>query len=676
MNSSSYFLQKIEHEWETEIQPIIEDIYDCITKVIEKKGDPSIFRKCEPVSLYSKIYKLTINHQFDFSHLDFLYNKEVRCLVDFCKKFKIWDLPGMNRQIQGFRILLKWFNCFFHHLNRFRHRSYYNINTIEDDMVISIRDHYIKPQKKIIFHLIRSRWAEVRDLDYPTDTTLIESMNIISIFYPKYYSDLLFLYFQNLREYSEQKSDEWIEYDILLYMKNTCLYFDNETNMFLYCFTQYRDLPHVHSILKRVFIYPNYKLFLEDSQYGWKHLLHSNNFSDIQTAYRFFSLNEDNTFWLKLYKEFLEEKILTFPAENMACSLAKLLKEQSNMMHDIFMNEKLKITFSTTLEKTIQDKIREQGNHVVLQLVKTIQNFIHKKSSMPVIKELLALVGFLTENDSFYKHYQSHLKTRILSGRFHMPNEKATLDILKAKMGASFVLNLQLMLDEAQKNCLSHGKYSMYKLSSVVWNFQQEKKLKYRLPDAVRGNLQFLYDKWVEQTDPSIRLELLWFRGIVIMTRDNTDFYMDPVQAIVLMALEQPATRDELVGKLEIDDEHNLDGVLESLDKSMLISQQHQNKWCWSQYAHKTNKVIVPPIRATKKLSHQQQEEAVSSIVIKAFIVITLKRERIMKYLKIFEIVSKKYKGINLQAMRVIIDSLIENEYVSRDKDNNICYIP
>lgn len=677
-SSSSYFLKKIEHEWETEIQPIIEDICECITMVIEKKGDPSIYRKCEPVNLYSKIYKLTINHQFDFSHLDFLYNKEIQSFVVFCKKFNIRDLSGMNRQVQGFRILLKWFNCFFHHLNRFRHRSYYNINTIEDDMVFSIRNHYIKPQKKIISHLIHSKWTEIRNNNYPIDTTLLESMNIISTFYPKYYSDILFLYFQNLREYSEQKSEEWFPTcNILSYMENTYLYFQNETNMFLYYFIQYQELSHVYSILKRVFVYPNYKLFIEDNKYGWKSLLFANNFSDIQTAYHFFSLHDDISLWLKLYKEFLEEKISTFTAENMVISLAKLLKDQSSMLYDIFMDEKLKIEFTTTLEKTIQEKIKTQdNNNITLQLVKTIQHFIHKKSSIPVIKDLLALVGFLPENDSFYKNYQSYLKTRLLSGRFYLPNEKAILEYLKVKMGMSFVLNLQLMLDEIQKKCLQQEQYSMYNLSSIVWDLKKDKFLKYKFPDKVRDNLQELYDKWQKQTDPSIRLELLWFNGIVILTRDNTDFYMNPIQAIVLMSLEQPSTRHELVNKLEIDDDsdHNLDGVLESLTRAMLIF-QHQDQWCWNTTNYKTNKIIVPPIRKTKQAACQQERE-ISSIVIKAFIVSTLKREKILKYFKIFDMVLKKYKDIKLQTIRIIIDSLIDNDYLSKDKDNNLCYVP
>jgi hypothetical protein len=541
-------------------------------------------------------------------------------------------------------------------------------------MVLSIRNYYIKPQKKIIFHIILSRWKEIRNNDYPIDTTLLESMHNISIFYPKYYSDLLFLYFQNLQEHSEQKSAEWIDCHILLRMKNVCAYFENEKNMFLYYFVQYHELSHVYSILKRVFIYPNYKLFLQDNQYGWKSLLHSNNFSGAQIAYLFFSLNEDNVLWLKLYKEFLEEKIATYSSERIAVSLARLLKEQSNMLYDIFTDEKLKIEFSTTLEKTIQDNIRTQSTPIVIQLVKTIQNVIHKKTSMPVITELLTLVGFLPEYDFFYKYYQSYLKTRLLSGRFYLPNEKEALDILKTKMGMSFVLNLQLMLDEVKKNCLLQGKYSMHKLSGVVWNFQQQ-KLKYKIPGDARDNLQVLYNEWLKQTDPLIRLELLWFQGIVIMTRDNTDFYMNPIQAIVLMALEQPSTRDELIKKLQIDDdpEHNLDGVLESLAKAMMI-QQHENKWCWKYSHQKTNNVIVPHIKTFKKLSCQQ--EGTLSIVIKAFIVSTLKREKKMKYSRIFDIVSKKYKDTNLQSIKVIIGSLIENDYLLKDKDNNLCYIP
>lgn len=681
--TSSSFLEQLKQEWEQNVQPIIEDVYESITQIIQKtSNNPNIFRKCEPVDLYTQIYKMTVHHQFDFCHLDFLYHQEIHSIKVFCSRFQIHTLSEMNRQIMGFKILLKWFHVFFHHLNRFRHLSYFNSYSIEEDMIFTIRNHYLKPQVSMISQLICSKWAKIRKNQYTLDITLLESMNFLSSFHPKYHNDqLLSLYFKHLREYSQRKSNVWYSQDnILFYMDNVNRCFQQENKMFCHYFPQQRgELVQVHTILKKSFIYPFCDIFLQDVQHGWKPLLCTDHVPDIQTAYQYFYWMDEPSLWLFLYQQFLEERIASFSTENMVEPLSFLLKQQTHLLEEVFLDEKLRIRFTTTLGKTIQKAIAD-NDQIVVHLVKSIHQQIPKKSSKQKLKDLSALVAFCPVKDLFYEHYHHSLKTRLLMGRYYLPYENMMLNIFCTKLGMSFVLNLRLMMDEIQQNCLSHGRYSLNKLSGVVWKLDNDKPLQYKFPIVVKKNLQELYDRMKEDLQPSIQLKMLWYQGVVVLTRNGTDFYMSPIQAIVLMALEEPTTREQLAQRLQItdDDHHNLEGVLESLAKAMLIVRKHDDdeKWCWYTHtseSHTITRVIVPPIKKPKQT--QQEQETFCPIVLEAFIVKTLKHEKRMKYFQLMDLVSKKYK-VRLVDIKKRIEKLIDGEFLSKEQDNHLCYIP
>lgn len=678
MTSSVSFLTGVENIWVCEVCPIIEDVYECITKIIEKGDDKEVvFKKNGAVDIYTKIYNMTTHPQVDSCHLDFLYNKEITSVVEFVKRFSIHNLKEMNRQVLGFKILIKWFQCFFHHLNRFRYRAYYNIGDAQDEMTCSIRNYYIEPQIEIISHLICSKWADIRNNNYQPDFTLSESMDLILDFHPDHYNELLFYYFNSIRDYSQQKSDEWFsQKDYLVFMKNVNECFQKERGMFLQYFTQHTELTHIYTILKKSFIYPYYELLLYDNNYGWKVILQSNNFSSIQTAYYYFSQVEDITQWSMLYNEFIEGCISSISTDDVVRSLSQLLKTQSNLLEDVFIDEKIRIHFITILEKNVQKKM---NNHQLsIQLTRAIHNTINKKSSKRTLRDLSVLVGFCPDKDIFYEHYQNHLKTRLLSGRFIFSHEKMMLDILQIKMGVSFTLNLYLMLAEIQNNYVAFENCSIYKLSSIIWNFENKNRLLYKVPDDIRGCVHTLYTELRRGTKPSIRLELMWLCGSVVLTRSNVDYYMSPIQAITLLALEEPLNRQQLVEKLGICDDnlHNLDGVLDSLKKVMLIVYDDGKYYWGGPSTCAITKVVVPPVKNKKDQPSQQKDNnSISFIVIEAFIIKTLKKEKTMRYFNLMDVVSKTYK-IQLVDIKKLIEKLIDREFISRDGADMLSYVP
>jgi hypothetical protein len=86
--------------------------------------------------------------------------------------------------------------------------------------------------------------------------------------------------------------------------------------------------------------------------------------------------------------------------------------------------------------------------------------------------------------------------------------------------------------------------------------------------------------------------------------------------------------------------------------------------------------VIVPPIRKPKPTTHPDCGHTLGPIVMHAFIVRTLKQERRMKYSQLMDLVSGRYKNAPLMDVKQSIETLIEGEYLSKDEDNHLHYIP
>ncbi len=153
---------------------------------------------------------------------------------------------------------------------------------------------------------------------------------------------------------------------------------------------------------------------------------------------------------------------------------------------------------------------------------------------------------------------------------------------------------------------------------------------------------------------------------------------MSPIQAIVLMALEEPFTHEQLVQKLQIpnDDHHNLEGVLESLAKAMIVRKNNDEKWCWytqTSQSQTITRVFVPPVKNLKQT--KEEKETLCPIVIEAFIVKILKHEKRMKYFQLLDLVAKRYK-VRLVEIKHRIEKLIDGEFISKEEDNHLCYIP
>lgn len=669
--------QKIRNDWENDVKPIIEDVYTSIEQMIDGKDGSIMFQRHAPTDLYTKIYKLTTDYQFDFRHIDYLYSQEILSIVVFCHRFRIENsLQEMNQHFHGFHMLVQWFQCFFHHLNRFRQRAYSKTLSVGHDMALSIRNHYIHPQTQKIQTLIKKAWNDIRANEYKKDKDLVEAMNILWCFDPLFYEQLFFLYLQDLQD----KAGQWfLQEPSISYMEKVVCCFSKEEQMFLDCFENYYERQdQVSNILKKMLVYPFHQDLLHHASCGWKALLRSHNISHIKTAYGFFSHVEDSSLWSVLYQEFLEEEALKGEYKQ----VEKFFREQVSLIERIFTDDKLMLFFLNVIETTFQTIFRKKPI-LVFQMMRTFHEFMMDRNNMSkrkmTISNFSRMLGFCPDRDVFYEYYHGTLRTRLLSGFFDPLLEKEVLECIGLQWGASFVLNMHLMLSEIQENNRKNGSCQMFKLSKIVWNFPNMKHLVYKPPPFVDNLLSGLSKYWREQTNDSMRLEDSMLTGVVVMSNGKKEFIMEPIQAIVLMACENGRTYQQLIDVLGIpdDDQHNLGGVLDSLNKSgLIVRQEEEGQWNqnhgWIDN-HKRS-VFVLPIKNKKK--EKKNNNTTPIYVLEAFIVRRMKQEKTMLMMPLIGLVRDQYPQTSLREIKKIILRLVDREFLSKEQDDRLSYVP
>ena len=447
--------------------------------------------------------------------------------------------------------------------------------------------------------------------------------------------------------------------------------FSKEEEMFLHCFEKYHDRKdQVTDILRNTLVRPFHKELLYDGSCGWKSVLRSHHIPNIKTAYYFFSHVPDCSLWSVLYREFLEEET----TRRDYSEVASFFQEQVRLMEKIFIDETLRVFFLNVVQTTFQSIFQKKPS-LVVQMTRTLHHQLMIDRTRFQSKNFSQMMGFCPDRDVFYQYYHNLLRIRLLSGYFDPLLENEMLDCMHTQFGASFVLNMRLMLSETQSNCLHDGSCRLFKLSKIVWDFQHTTNLVYKPPPDIVDMLTGLSKSWREETERQLRLEDMWSRGVVVVTDgDDREWIMEPVQAIVLMACEGGKTRLQLLQKLEIPDDetHNLQGVLESLERTGLVRKEEEEVYAWCRQSSKEKVVVVAPIKEKKK---SIKTNLIPQYAVEALIVRLMKQEKTSMMMRLMGCVRDQFPSLPLREIKKIIVSLIDRDFLTRT-DEQLVYLP
>lgn len=339
--------------------------------------------------------------------------------------------------------------------------------------------------------------------------------------------------------------------------------------------------------------------------------------------------------------------------------LDAFLQSQLRFLDDVFDNDKRRSVFVRVVEESVRGAFTPAAT---TQWVKEC----HRRLSAGRPATMLKLIPFCPDRDDLHAKHHALFRARLLSGSFHADYELAVLDVFEGVFGASFVLNMRLMMRELEEEFCS-SLCGVRRLSRVVWGLRGS-ALRFQLPPAVGHDLLSLHDQWRQETSPSVRLELLPWEGSVVMTSGHV---MSPVQAIVLLAL--PSARRDIAAKLGVpdDDAHNLTNILDSLVKAGLVVVSG-GQWCHHADVLPPPSFVPAPLPASSSKSggggsHQDTP------ALEAFIVRTLKKKDKMSLSALCRLLAPQ---VPARRVRGLVDGLVGREYLAWHDNDQLVYMP
>lgn len=164
---------EIETIWESKIHPIVSRVAS-----YARDKNTGFYSIQESIGIYTYLYDLTaIRRNLEHNHLDFFFQKEMDTVRSFCASLRLESLSDLLSNDDAFTVILKWFLCFFRHLNRLYVISIGERRSIEMIMRTAFRDEFMDRNRVRLESLLTSVWLERRDSEL--DSTLIRAMHVM-----------------------------------------------------------------------------------------------------------------------------------------------------------------------------------------------------------------------------------------------------------------------------------------------------------------------------------------------------------------------------------------------------------------------------------------------------------------------------------------------------------------
>lgn len=637
--------------WQDIVQPRIDELSTYVKQRIEKRGDtlPCTFlTRSNPVEVFTLFYNITQN--YDYNIIEMWFYREIKEIEIFCSGFKINYLGDIHCHVNSFLIYIKWFRCFFHHLNR-KYSKISNCNVYE--LVHSpIVTCYLQPQRHVIISLMVNRWEYIRN-HRCKDPNLADIVDILkkdnslfdticNVFIQEtttYYISIVEKYFGN-NDFIE-KSIECFQFEQYIY---------NVMSL------------QMHSLFIQFVIDPTFSNVLNSEKYGWQTILESRNTRQLQVLCSFLLLGDENI-WLSEHEKYLTRKLPSLSTINDMIDFY----EYQNNWSKMYLEPPIRNRFSDVFFKIMRNFC---SNNVKVQdmIVLKVNYFMKKHYPVEKCVPIIEFLQFVQDRDHVLSQFKLYLSKRLFIDP-RIQSEQQLLDKFHILLGLSFIINMKAMLTEFEFNYLESdsGIIKIFKLSKFVWGFKENIALQYRFPLQLPNQNDDLNKKYqLSMVYGSVVIKAYYEKGI------TREFIMNPIQSIVLLTMQNFnnfIAYDDIVRILNIPDDnnHNLIGVLMSLSTQSCPLLIHKNNlWCINQhYVPSSSHIIVGSIQ--KFIKHESSQTSENIHAIEACLVHTMKQHKKLSYNHLIRNVLKTMNLSSSKTVKTCIDSLIHREYISRD---------
>jgi len=698
--------------WDTMLESLLERLFEYLSDFIHSRHHRrnEFFTIAESVEVSTHYYNEMRKNKADHSDVQRLVDLQLERMGGFIKELVYVDLETMYRHWHAFQMMERWFRLFFFFLNRsflrlFGHPSQHMLSLYKT----TFYTHYLKRNQALVFrdvttHLFQDREKTLASTSDVGSLTLFweilsEMETYVSAdaeFYWCLESHLLEHYDLHCRALAQ----EW-QFKIPLpeFIDNVLTHRSVESTLSnLYPMLR-RSLGNHYGIVRTHLLEPFQEIVQTHPEYGLTAMLRTDNELKIQSCFRFLSLlgNDASS---GVYKSYLEK------------TLEALVTETADPLVEIFQKDRRHYRreewISTQKEQVSRDVWKQyfsSRGQLISILARAMDHELRVQNHAttdsleenPRVESLLCLFEFLPDKDVFQAQYRHLLRLRLLEGNVPLDYERTMLDMLRQKMGSSYILSLRTMVNDVQ-NHRDRGSsvfcgtmVDLMVISGIAWGASRETWQTLQYPGHLHQRIQSLHE---ELGGENKRFDMVTQWGKVTLRAHLSchkyhDLNMSSLQAVVCMML--PRTESDLIENVFVHDTerekqgHMVRAALKSLSGSkfpLLIKDPKTDQWCLNtSMENRRRNIVVPKVHLSSSITNSDSSSTTAleldrEMILDSIMMRIMKSRRTLEHSQLLMETRNQIQLFSpeVSMMKKRIQSLLERDYLRRDETQNHIY--
>ena len=664
------------------------------------------------IYIYTECYNISILRSEEYNYSQLLYeyycNKVTNYLNNINLIYNENIIKNLTVEWEKFNILINILSKFFSYLEKYYIKNN-NLTYLFDFGINNFYNIIFKP----IFNsneinLINNVFDKINKLRYEPDEDISNFINMLKILDNKNKDYIYFCekFLESSKYYFINKKNKLILENRIDFYLITCDNIINQEKQNKYKFDN-KTIDRLIFDLHKIFLFDDYKMILDDNEYGFKKSLQKLSFDYLKKLFYLFSLNNDALkYMLDLFFEYnneiLNEIIYSCQLNNYQELFKNIINHYNhiNYINNNYFNNSIKI--QEIIAKNYSQLFIKEFNKLNLincfniYIDQTLTNNIIDENTMfEFIDNSINLFIKISNKDLFIDIYQNYLSNRLLNNKYtDIEYEKYFISKIKMECGMAFTSKLEKMIFDYSKIPETNEKFKQSLLDnnistdmvldvSVLTNglWPEFKNDSIKLPDKVLKHKD-IFKNYYLLNNPSHKLTWKNCLDTVEISADFDTKYTiicNVYQACIILLFDniQKLTLDEIVKETNIDKD-KLKKIIISLtsNKYKLFILENENLHLNLNFTNKLKRFKLPQPTIIVK-NKKEKIELDRSAIIDSTIVRILKSRKIIKHNELISDVLSQTKTFvpEISFIKNRIENLIEREYIERDDITTYKYI-
>lgn len=657
--------------WRSTIEPMIDHLMDFVRR--DDISHDGFFTASDLVNAYTATYAIISDPSLEYNEIEMMFQEEMRRMRDFCAQFKHVSLQHLLRQRDIHQLVMKWFSCFFHHLNLYYQRIMGDTVPMEHHFVAILCEQFLHPSRSAILQDLSHLWSAIREQQTSTQDTILDRIlimlretdpEILPCIVSRFREDSQAYYVRLALQWQclDRQSYQSLSLDLMEREHHLAVRIESDANGILPMLISTILLPRVDQVLEE----------------GWLVGMRDRDEDKIQGCALFLHrVGEAATAtWQTAYRNHLIDQLRSMTSDTISMETINALIEYRLHQEDVFQRllqlpedatrEMIRILHMTFTEILGEETMRVWS--------RGLDSMIRRQRPFEEIRRHFLLFDFMSRSDVLLQGCRQLLARRLLDPQPDMELEIQVIEEIRQRTSLSHTMNMSAMIFDARNRFLETATLRMSLLSRNVWGIESTgNSCGYSYPRCIRDEMASMLaslQKDHMRIEPAMHHGHVILRGIFGSSR-GFDFIMSPAQAIVLLYLSEqscPLAQEELDQEFLCDP--TLPRVLESLALARLVHYDQESEKWWIEHDYRSRSRLLIRVQPPKKSRPDKSIHMDQELVVDSKIIRILKTHRTLLHHDLLAEIGHP----NLPLVKARIENLIDREYIARDPSNMILY--